>query len=268
MRVYEYKLPGGAKLTGYLREPAEQMPDYAVRPGVLIMPGGGYARCSPREGDPIAMNFLNAGYQVFILWYTTTETAPAPLRYTPMLDAAEAMRYLRQNSESLHLDPHRIAMCGFSAGGHLAAAMALLADRPEICGHSENTGAQLKPDAVILGYPVITSGEYAHKGSIENLAGDDQELWKLFSLENQVRPGLPPFFLWHTVADAAVPVQNSLLLAEALEKCDVPYEMHLFAQGAHGGSTCNREVNQPNPHNASWLPLCIDWLADVFDFHL
>lgn len=268
MRLYEYSLPGGAKMTGYLREPAEHMPDYAVRPGILIIPGGGYSHVGEREGDPVAMNFLNAGYQVFILRYTTTETAPAPLRFAPLLDAARAMQHLRQNAAALYLDPKRLAVCGFSAGGHLAASLAMLAERPEICEALGTDGKQLVPDAVVLGYSVITAGPFAHRGSIENLAGDDRTLQELFSLEKQVRPGLPPFFIWHTVADELVPVQNSLLLADALGKCGVPYELHLFANGVHGSSTCTREVNQPNPHNASWLRLCIDWLADVFDFHL
>ena len=268
MRLYEYVLPSGAKLTGYLREPAEQMPAYAVRPGILLLPGGGYSWVSPREGDPVAMNFLNAGYQVFILVYTTTGTRPAPLKFAPLLDAAGAILHLRRNAADLHLDPQRLAVCGFSAGGHLAASAALLADRPEVCEPLGAQADQLRPNAVILGYPVITAGPFAHRGSIQNLAGEDAALQELFSLEKQVRPGMPPFYIWHTVEDEAVPVQNTLLLVEALQSCKVPYELHLFPHGVHGSSTCHREVNTLYPHNASWLPLCMDWLADVFDFHL
>lgn len=268
MRLYEHTLPSGASLTGYLRQPSETMPDYGVRPAVVILPGGGYEYCSPREWDPIAVQFLQAGYQVFVLEYTTTSKAAAPLRYAPLTDVAGAVLHLRRNAEALHLDPHRVAVCGFSAGGHLAASSALLAGCEPVCKALGADAAQLMPDAVVLGYSVITAGEFAHQGSIDKLAGEDPALRKLFSLENQVRPGLPPFFVWHTVADQAVPVQNSLLLAEALEKCDVTYELHLFTHGAHGSSTCNKEVGTPNPHNAAWLPLCIDWLADVFDFHL
>ena len=88
------------------------------------------------------------------------------------------------------------------------------------------------------------------------------------SLENQIQPGLPPFFIWHTVTDESVPVQNSLLLANALEECDVPYELHLFAKGQHGMSTCTNEVNTPSAENSVWVQLCTRWLANVFNFRL
>ena len=124
------------------------------------------------------------------------------------------------------------------------------------------------PDAVVLGYPVITSGEFRHDGSICNLCGDDAALRGTMSLENQVSDGLPPFYIWHTVEDASVPVQNSMLLATALTAHKVPFELHLFAHDGHGTSTCTQEVNTPNRHNSAWVPLCTDWLADTLDFHL
>ena len=130
------------------------------------------------------------------------------------------------------------------------------------------TAEEARPDAVVLGYPVITAGEKAHRGSIENLAGGDAALQAAFSLENQVRGDLPPFFIWHTVADQAVPVENSLMLASALTENHVPYELHLFTHGGHGSSTCTNEVNTPNRHNAAWVPLCTDWLAETLNFHL
>ena len=105
-------------------------------------------------------------------------------------------------------------------------------------------GTEARPDAVVLGYPVITAGEYRHDGSIVNLCGDDADLRATMSLENQVRDGLPPFFVWHTL------------------------ELHLFAHDGHGTSTCTREVNTPNKHNSAWVALCTDWLAETFDFHL
>ena len=121
---------------------------------------------------------------------------------------------------------------------------------------------------MVLGYPVITSGEFRHDGSICNLCGDDAALRGTMSLENQVSDGLPPFYIWHTVEDASVPVQNSMLLATALTAHKVPFELHLFAHDGHGTSICTQEVNTPNRHNSAWVPLCTDWLADTLDFHL
>lgn len=88
------------------------------------------------------------------------------------------------------------------------------------------------------------------------------------SLENQVRPDVPPFFIWHTVEDQAVPVENSLLLAGALKENNVPFELHLFTHGGHGSSTCTNEVNTPNKHNNAWLPLCMGWLGETLNFTL
>ena len=126
----------------------------------------------------------------------------------------------------------------------------------------------MQPNAVILGYPVVTAGKYAHEDSFTNLAGEDAELKSVLSLELQVKDGLPPFFIWHTVEDAIVPVQNSLLLAGALTEHGVPYELHLFQKGFHGMSVCTQETNTNDSHNANWIPLCMDWLADTFDFKM
>lgn len=265
MKLCEYTLPSGAKLTGWLREPDEKMPGYERRPAVLILPGGGYHWCSPREGDPVATRFFAAGYQTFTLLYTTQ---PWPLRWQPMLDAAGALLYLRQNAAALHILPGKIAVCGFSAGGHLAASTAFLWQAEEVQGPLGCPGAALRPDAAVLCYPVISAGQYRHEGSFDHLAGSDAALRERFSLEKQAGPGAPPCFIWHTVPDEDVPVQNSLLLAGALEAADVPYELHLFGRGGHGSGTCTAEVGHPDPHNAHWMTLCIEWLNTTFDFHI
>ena len=221
------------------------------------------------RADPVAMQFLQAGYNVFTLYYTcrSDETVPA-LRWQPLIDAAGAILHIRRNAERLGTDPAKIAICGFSAGGHLAASTAILWDAEPVQTALGIHGTEARPDAVVLGYPVITAGEYRHDGSIVNLCGDDADLRATMSLENQVRDGLPPFFVWHTVEDPSVPVQNSLLLAGALTAHKVPLELHLFAHDGHGTSTCTWEVNTPNKHNSAWVALCTDWLAETFDFHL
>ena len=125
-----------------------------------------------------------------------------------------------------------------------------------------------RPDAVILGYPVITAGEYAHRGSFVQLAGEDPAAQQAFSLEDKITPRTPPVFVWHTMEDETVPVENTLLLVSALHRAGVPCEAHLFEKGCHGTSLSTAEVNHPSAHRSRWLTLAREWLDDTFDFHL
>ena len=151
MQLYTHTLPSGAKLTGYLRDETNEMPAFNIRPAMLILPGGGYAFCSAREADPIAMQFLQAGYQTFVLEYTCAHTPEqAPLRWQPLIDAAGAILHLRRNAAKLRLDPFKIAVCGFSAGGHLAASTAILWDAAPVQKALGITAEEARPDAVVL----------------------------------------------------------------------------------------------------------------------
>lgn len=269
MEMYTYTLPSGEKLVGYLRDETTEMPAFNTRPAMLILPGGGYAYCSAREADPVAMQFLQAGYNVFTLYYTCRiSEEQSALHWQPLIDAAGAVLHIRRNAQALRIDPAKIAVCGFSTGGHLAASTAILWDAEPVQKALGIHAEEARPNAVVLGYPVVTSGVATHGGSMQNLCGEDAALRSTMSLENQIRAGLPPFFIWHTVEDPAVPVQNSLLLANALNEHKVPFELHLFAHDGHGTSTCTNEVNTPNSHNRAWVALCTDWLADTLDFHL
>ena len=251
----------GAVLTVYLRQPAEAMPLAATRPLVLVVPGGGYEHVSAREADPVAVRFLAAGYHAAVLEYGVGEQARD---YRPFRQIDGALALLRERAAEWGIQPDKIAACGFSAGGHLALASAVL----PLPGQTSWAGRQ-RPNALILSYPVVTAGPYAHRGSFEALSGvHDPAAHLAFGLEDKIGPDTPPVFLWHTMDDKTVPVENSLLLLGALQKAGVPCEAHLFPHGVHGLSVCTAEVNTPQPHAGRWFTLAAEWLADVFDWNL
>ena len=235
------------------------------RPAVLIVPGGGYRFVSPREGEPVALRFAAAGFNAFVLSYRY-----APNRHPlPLQDASRALTLIRDNAEAWSVQPDAVAVCGFSAGGHLAASLAVHHDKPFAIGEPLKQPGYNRPDALVLSYPVITSGEYAHSGSFRHLLGDtpDAAQRSLLSLEKHVSGDMPPTFLWHTAADKSVPAQNSLLFAFALAESCVPYELHIYPEGRHGLSLADKETNRESgadPHVATWFDLSVEWLQKVF----
>ena len=237
-----------------------------VRPLVLICPGGGYHFVSPREAEPVALQFNAAGYHACVLDYSV-----APRRHPqPLRDVARALCLVRQNEDAWNVEPARVALCGFSAGGHLAASLGVHWNKPWLAGVPGIDPAKARPDALILSYPVLSSGPFAHRGSFENLLGPDASADQLreMSLELQVAQDTPQAFLWHTVEDEAVPVENSMMFAAALRAHQVPFEMHLYPAGAHGLSLATpetaREPAEADAHIATWMPLCIQWLGVAF----
>ena len=233
---------------------------------VVICPGGGYRHLSPREDQPVAEVFLQAGFHAFVLHY---EVDHAPLAYRPVGQLGWAVATLRQNAQAFGIDPQKIAVCGFSAGGHLAASLGVMWHR-ENCFAAGTPLDEQKPNALILSYPVISGGQYAHAGSFENLAGQDKADWEQFSLEKMVDEKTPPTFLWHTASDQMVPVQNSLLFANALLAHQIPLELHVYPFGEHGLSIATAAVQElssgrlPDPHVATWTSLATEWLTQMF----
>lgn len=233
---------------------------------ILILPGGGYGMLSSREHDPIAFQFLAAGFSVFVLKYSV-KPAVFPIA---LYQAYTAISLIRKNSEEWLVDPNRISVCGFSAGGHLAASVCAFCNEDFV---KRDLGFidEHKPNAAVLCYPVITAGEFAHKGSFKNLLGKDEltdDDIKYFSIENRVTSEFPPSFVWHTAEDQAVPVMNSLLLCEEFSKNNVKYELHIYPQGPHGLALSNHITEKdgkfPSLKKPSrWVKECVEFLDEI-----
>ena len=247
-----------APVIGYLQDDHDRLVAHKKRPAVVICAGGAYRWLSPREKDPVALHFAALGYQSFLIEYSVGDGA-GELR--PLRELAETVRILRERADEWHIEPEHIAVLGFSAGGHLTASLATLWHRPEL-----KLGESCRPDAVVLCYPVITTGEYRHPESIEHVTGGDEKLLELLSLEKQVTAHMPPTFVWHCTGDESVPVENTILLTAAMQRAKVPYECHLFNGGAHGISMCNQEVETPYPDASAWVGLCDTWLNRQFGY--
>ena len=248
-----------AKLYTYIRDESPEMEAHR-RPAVVICPGGGYGMTSDREAEPVALKFLEKGFQCFILRYSVE-----PVRFpAALLQLATAVAMVRSRADEWHVNADKIAVCGFSAGGHLAASLGVCWNREFVNGPLGLTPGDAKPNGMILCYPVITSGEFAHRGSFINLLGDRYEEDRaLTSLENQVSADTPPTFLWHTWDDACVPVENSLLLATALRKNGVPTELHILPSGPHGLSLATAETGVVQEACAGWPDWATRWLWDL-----
>lgn len=246
-------------LTTYI--PYNASPSDSPRPAILVCPGGGYGCVSPREAEPVALQFLTEGYYVFVLTYSC-----APHKFpTQLWEAAAALELIYENAEKWNVDTGRIAIMGFSAGGHLAAHYSNSFD----CEEVRAVFPESKPvKASILCYPVITAQEgHCHKGSFNNLVGHfplTEEEDKKFSCHRLVTDRTPPAFVWHTAEDKAVPVISSLLYAQALAEHKISFALHIYSHGFHGLSTADEQTNAPlsaaTQLAADWLPAVKKWL--------
>ena len=206
---------------------------------MLILPGGGYGSLAEHEGTGYAEFFARHGITAYVLKYRLGSNG---YRHPVMLnDAARALRLIRTFAKRDGLDPQRIGVIGSSAGGHLASTLLTHFDPARPHGPTLDPADPVdressRPDLGILCYPVISLGEFAHAGSRRNLLGADPapELVQALSSELQVTKETPPTFIWHTVEDKAVPVENALLFAAALQRARVPFSLHIYELGAHG----------------------------------
>ena len=216
----------------------------------------------------MALRLAAKGYNAFILWYSV-----APVRHpAQLLELAAAVALVRSRAAEFHADPRQIAVLGFSAGGWLAAALGTMWKQPFLAQALHTEPQTLRPDAMGLGYAVLTTGVNAHAASFRNLLGEraTSNERDALSLERLVSADTPPAFMWHTFDDAVVPVENALLFTQAMRNAQVSCELHIFPHGPHGLSLADVETAMPdypqqiNAHAAHWLCLFDEWLRGIF----
>ena len=239
-------------LTAYLPDPTN-----ATGAAMVICPGGGYAHLAPHEGNDYALWLNQHGVTCFVLKYRLGSSGyhhPAMLN-----DAARAVRWVRVHAEDYKIDPQRVGIMGSSAGGHLASTLLTHFDAGDTSAADAIERQSSRPDLGIVCYAVISLGEFAHKGSRDNLLGKNPspELVELLSNELQVTTNTPPCFIWTTFEDKTVPMENSLLFAGALRKNHVPFDLHIYQKGGHGMGLADKP---PFAHPHPWAGDCLFWL--------
>lgn len=253
-----------AKMTTYLISHSEAI-NIQKRPLIIICPGGGYRYVSEREGEMIALQWNALGYHAVVLKYSVN-----PAVYpTALLELAAVMKMVREHSEEWYVNTERILVEGSSAGGHLTACYGMFWKKAFLAEKTGISSEELRPAGMILHYPVITSGEYAHRDSFYMLLGEKyEELKEEMSLEHQVSEDTPPTFIWHTNEDKSVPAENSLLLTLEMRRHNVPVELHLYAKGGHGLALADERTmcadgSGTEKECTSWVALADMWLREV-----
>ena len=260
-----------AKLDIYIQDACPGKLVIEKRPLVLICPGGGYNHLSDREGELLALQYLSMGFHAAVLRYSVT-----PAVYpTPLSELAKAMATVRKHADEWHIEENKILVQGSSAGGHLAGLLGCYWNKEWLAEQiAEGNKELLRPNGLILSYPVITSGEFAHRGSFDMLIGEAadaqrrEKLLEELSLEKQVTEDTPPTFIWHTYEDGAVPAENSLLFVQALRRKNIPVEFHLYPKGGHGlglGTelTCSSSGKEIRPEINTWIHMAETFIRNL-----
>ena len=304
-KIYLHEGRDDVTLTTYVLQDSPELLNGKKRPAVIVCPGGGYLNCSDREAEPVALRFAAMGYHAFVLRYSVYGRGkavgsnpsqfggepplnPDSVHPGPMRDIALAMLTLRAHADEWLVDMDRVAICGFSAGAHNCGMYSVYWDAPVM---REGLGVEadaLRPAATILAY---TLGDYLFMRGVQAEADEfGRELFKMSNLAflgttepeealleevspaRHVTKNTPPMFLWSTAADGLVPIQNTLLMANALADAGVPFEVHVFEEGDHGLSLADQSTSiaksQIDSDAAKWVNLVEAWLNKRFALDL
>lgn len=244
-----------ASLEGYLLDCEIMLGQEVDRPAILVCPGGGYLYCSPREAEPVALSYAARGFHAFILRYSVGWDAKG---FAPLAEVSWAIGYIREHAEEWHIAPDKIAVCGFSAGGHLALSAGLLAEN--------------KPNAMILGYPATSAPNIPHADFMLKLLEGREDVTdadaEKYDLVKQITKDAPPVFLAAT-ADDLLTSYGALPVAKAYSDLGMKYELHIFQYGPHGYSLANEvsadgSIQAVDPAFAQWQELSVQWLHKTF----
>jgi len=239
-----------------------------TRKAILVIPGGAYSNvCSDREGEPIGMAFMPYGYNAFVLHYSVNEK-PFPHH---LIQASKAIKHIRDNAEEYNINPEEVFAVGFSAGGHLAGSLGTMWHRDEIYEAVDMPYGYNKPTGVMLIYPVISGSEIRHNGSFVNLLMTEEpteEQLKEMSLENHVDEKSSPVYMMHTSNDELVDVRNSLVMADALAKQGIKFELHIYPDAPHGIALANKITSASfavyeNDAISKWVKQAVMWAESV-----
>ena len=241
---------------------------YPKRSGVMVLPGGAYMFHGVSEGEPVAAAFAAAGCNGYLLRYSIGDHARFP---NAVADVCRALKLIRERAEAWNQDPDKLALCGFSAGGHVAACAGTMWSRQDVMEASGCFHGEGRPNGLILGYPCITVDVEGQGDMYRLLAGERslEELKELASAELWVGDHTPPVFLWNIYRDKMVPVEHGLKFMAALAAHDVPFECHTYMEGTHA-SALNSPASslgdpvRENSHVARWMEDCLEWLGQVF----
>lgn len=244
----------------------------SLRDAVLVIPGGGYRAICMREGQYTAFALLGKGINAFVLRYSVGEHAKYPRQ---LLDAARALKYIKENAGKYNVNPKRIFAFGYSAGGHLLGTLATKHEFAEAELGLEKDF--LKVRGAVFCYPVVTAYGATHEGSFENLLKKPlgeytEEEKEMLSIERCVTSDTPPAFIWHTSEDKVVPINGSLRLCRAYSDAGMPVEMHIYPYGPHGTAlgtdyTSDGKADHIQPRVVAWFDEALKWMGDLDNEH-